>query len=123
MDDAARAALASDQLIDITTTGRTSGEPRRIEIMFQYDGANVWITGRPGRRGWYANLLAQPKFTLHLKQSLQRDLPATAHAIRDEAGRRSFFDAMRSRWPAAQGEFDIDKWMARSPLVRVEFEG
>lgn len=119
-DQAVRDALAKDQLIDITTTGRTSGEARRIEIMFQYDGENVWITGRPGRRSWYANLVAHPDFTLHLKQSVQRDIPARAHPIRDEAARRAFFERVRERWPAEQGEFEIDKWMERSPLVRVE---
>ncbi|HWO94350.1 MAG TPA: nitroreductase family deazaflavin-dependent oxidoreductase [Dehalococcoidia bacterium] len=120
MDDTVREALANDRLIDITTTGRKTGEPRRIEIMFMYDGQDMYLTGRPGRRGWYANLLAQPSFTVHLKQSLQRDIPALAHPIRGEAERRAFFEGVASRWPADQGEFEMDKWLARSPLVRVE---
>ncbi len=121
MDDAMRQALSKDVLIDITTTGRKSGEPRRIEIMFTYDGENTYLTGRPGRRSWYANLVANPRFTFHLKQSLQRDLPAVAHPIRDEAARRAFFTRVQERWPASQGEFEFEKWMTRSPLVRVEF--
>jgi deazaflavin-dependent oxidoreductase (nitroreductase family) len=71
-------ALKSDNLIDITTTGKKTGSPRRIEIAFHnFDGA-LYITGLPGKRDWYANLLAQPRFTFHLKQSAHADLPAIA---------------------------------------------
>ena len=55
-------ALQDDRLIDITTTGRKSGEPHRIEIGFHFVDGHVYITGRPGLRGWYANLLANPDF-------------------------------------------------------------
>ncbi len=34
MDKKAKQALAQDQVIDITTIGRKSGQPRRIEIWF-----------------------------------------------------------------------------------------
>ena len=40
MNDEVKAALASGKVIDITTTGRKSGEARRIEIWFRnLDGA------------------------------------------------------------------------------------
>ena len=42
-------ALREDRVIDITTTGRKSGQPRRIEIWFHnLDGA-LYLTGLPGR--------------------------------------------------------------------------
>ncbi len=49
MDETASRALATDRVIDITTTGRTSGAPRRIEIWFHRVGDTVYITGTPGR--------------------------------------------------------------------------
>ena len=58
--DIVREELADDLTIDITTTGRRSGQARRIEIwMLDVDG-RFFITGTPGRRDWLANLLADP---------------------------------------------------------------
>ncbi len=118
MDAAIQEALSKDRLVDITTTGRKTGEPRRIEIAFAYDGETLHLTGKPGRRGWHANLRANPRFVLHLKQSVQRDIPAVAHRIDDEAERRAYFTRLAQKWPIITD--DIDKWVARSPLVRVE---
>ncbi len=42
----------------------------------------------PGRRGWAANLEAEPAFTFHLKNGVEADLPARATRIVDEAERR-----------------------------------
>ena len=42
-------ALVTDQVIDITTTGRRSGQPRRIEIWFHNLDGRLYITGTPGR--------------------------------------------------------------------------
>src|ERR1700761_8350906 len=85
-------ALATDQVIDITTIGRTSGEPRRIEIWFHRVDGRYYITGTPDRpRSWYANLVANPAFTFHLKQSATADLPATARPITERAERERVF--------------------------------
>ena len=70
MDERVHQALAIDRTIDITTTGRSSGLPRRIETWFYRVDDQIYMTGSPGRRDWYANLLANPDFTFHLKQSV-----------------------------------------------------
>ena len=36
-----------DRTIDITTTGRRSGKPRRIEIVFYRLGEDVYLSGIP----------------------------------------------------------------------------
>ena len=74
-------ALAADRVIDITTTGRRTGEARRIEIWFHRIDGRYYITGTPGARGWYANLLEYPDFTFHLKESASADLPSNATAV------------------------------------------
>ena len=123
MDDSIRSALARGLTCDITTTGRTSGKPRRIEIWYFVIDGQVYITGTPGPRDWYANLLAQPRLVFHLKQGARADLPGRAIPITDPAERRRIMNAiMRSNsWFRAQ-EFDLDAWVAGSPLVAVEFE-
>jgi deazaflavin-dependent oxidoreductase (nitroreductase family) len=123
MDDRIRRALASGLTCDITTTGRTSGKPRRIEIWYVWAGERIYITGTPGPRDWYANMLAEPRFTFHVKEGAQADLPARATPITDLAERRRIMgDVMRNNsWFKAQ-HFDLDAWVAGSPLVEVEFD-
>ena len=70
-----REQLQHGHRVDITTVGRRSGNPHRIEIGFQNIGGTVYLSGVPGRRDWYANLLTNPEFTFHLKQSVSADLP------------------------------------------------
>ncbi len=83
MDETIREALRRDRTIDITTMGRASGLPRRMETWFYRVDDQIYLTGSPGRRDWYANLLHNPEFTFHLKQSVVADLPAKAAPITD----------------------------------------
>ena len=122
MSDAAK-ALAEDLVIDITTIGVKSGEPRRIEIWFHRIGGKYYITGSPGARGWYANLLERPDFTIHFKESAQVDLAATARAVTDPAEKRAVFQAAvdeRTRLAEFLADADIEDLVARSPLIEFE---
>ena len=50
VDERIQHALQNDRTIDITTAGRNSGQPRRIEIwMYRYDG-RIFLSGSPGTR-------------------------------------------------------------------------
>jgi hypothetical protein len=118
MDAQVQHALEQGGVIDITTKGRTTGQPRRIEIRFHHIGGQVYITGRPPRRrNWYANLLVHPEFTFHLKQGIHADLPARATPILDQAQRRAIIAAIHQKRGIDQ---DVEAWVERSPLVAVE---
>src|SRR5579883_2522524 len=121
MDEAVRQALARGGTIDITTTGRKTGQPRRIEIAFSNVDGTVYITGTPGRpRSWYANLRAHPEFTFHLKQDVMADLPARATAILDKEQRRAILSNILGRFAARSGRtYDLDDWVEHAPLVAV----
>jgi deazaflavin-dependent oxidoreductase (nitroreductase family) len=106
-------------VIDITTTGRKTGHPRRKEIWFHNVDGQLYITGSPGRRDWYANLLANPEFTFHLKRSTRADLPARATPIRDKVRRREIFQKMQQRLQR-QIDMNLEEWVERSPLVQVD---
>lgn len=119
MSDAAT-ALANDLVIDITTTGAKTGEPRRLEIWFHRIGGKYYITGSPGARGWYANLLDHPQFTIQFKETVQADLAAAARPVTDEAEKRQVFQAaVAEQTKLAQylADADIEDWVARSPLI------
>ena len=118
MDERVRQALANDRTIDITTTGRSSGLPRRIETWFYRVDGQIYLTGSPGRRDWYANLLANPDFTFHLKQGVVVDLPAYATPITDRDERRAIFERILSDLGGGQ---DLEAWLAGSPLMAVSF--
>ncbi|MEZ4860271.1 MAG: nitroreductase family deazaflavin-dependent oxidoreductase [Caldilineaceae bacterium] len=116
-------ALRTDQVIDITTKGRKSGEPRRIEIWFHNVDDRIYITGTPGKRNWYANLTANPHFTFHLKESIQADLPATARPITDPAERRTVLARITQKLNQTLNRTtDLETWVADSPLVEVTFD-
>ena len=119
-DPAVAAALAKDLVIDITTAGRASGELRRIEIWYHVVDGRYYITGRPGPRSWYANLLAEPKLTFHLKESAQADLPATARPVTDPEEKRGVF-LNAPKLAEYISEANVQEWVEGSPLIEVVF--
>jgi hypothetical protein len=118
MDERIQHALAHDRTIDITTRGRKTGQLHRTEIWFHYIDGLVYITGTPGRRDWYANLLAHPDFSFHLKRRVKADLPAKATPILDLARRRAIIASIHQKLGGSRG---LDAWVEGSPLVEVEF--
>ena len=121
LDDKIRHALQTDSTIDITTIGRQSGQPRRMEIWFRQVDGRIYITGTPGTRDWYANLRRNPHFTFHLKESLRADLPAQARFIADADERRRILSAPEMGWYHRQVK-SVEELVAGSPLVEVLFE-
>ncbi len=118
MNETIRRALATDRTIDITTVGRASGQPRRIETWFYRVGDRFFLSGSPGKRDWYANLLAEPRFTFHLKRSVVADLPARALPIPDPTARR---EIMAMILADLNQPSDLEAWVAGSPLLEIVF--
>ncbi len=119
MDHTIRQALARSHTIDITTNGRRTGPPRRIEIVFfNFDG-RIYISGRPSprRRSWLANIEADPSVTFHLKGAVHADLPGTAREITDPVERREILGQGRP----GLGSDRLDRMVAESPLIEVSF--
>lgn len=117
--DVVRDELRDDPTVDVTTTGRRSGLPRRIEIwMLDVDG-RFFITGTPGRRDWLANLVEQPELIVHLKRHAQRDLPARAELVADPATRRRVLEHLNAHWYRTQTP--VDELVATAPMVEVTF--
>lgn len=122
MDDSIRRALTHGGVIDITTTGRRTGEPRRLEIVYHVIGGRIYISGRPNpnrRRSWLANLEAHPEFTVHLKGAVKADLPAAARIVTDESERRRILAEVARAWSRT----DVDAMVAGSPLIEITIAG
>lgn len=112
-------ALAQGGDIDITTTGRSSGQPRRVEIVYFNVDGRVYITGSPGSRAWLANLKADPRLTFHLKRGVVADLAATARIVTGEAERRSVVEIACNAWNRPD---EVEAFAAGSPVIEVLFE-
>ena len=118
MDEAIRRALSRGHTIDITTTGRRSGLPRRIELVFHNFDGRLFLSGIPShrKRSWIANMEANPNFTFHLKgPGASADLPAVARVITDESERRAIMPLVANAW----GRGDLEAMIAHSPLAEV----
>ena len=114
-----RLLIKNDEVVDITTIGRKTGNARRIEIRLHALEEKLYITGRPGRpRSWYANMLASPKFVLHLKLDRKRDVPCKAIPITEEKARRNLFQSMLSQ-EKSMAHVVVDEWTVAAPLVEV----
>ncbi len=111
-------ALQNDLVVDITTTGRSSGEPRRIEIWLRPLGDHYVIAGSPGTRDWLANMKANPAFTVHLKKAVTADLPAVARVLIDPEEKRRVIETME---PHPESDA-VDEWVANSAVVEVRIE-
>ena len=109
-------ALHRSQVIDLTTTGRRTGRPRKIEIFLHDKDGLLFISGMPRAdrtRDWIHNITADPQVVVHLKQRIAVDIPATARVVADPAERRPLMAAAAERW----GRTDVDEMVQHSPLV------
>lgn len=122
MDDRIRTALGRSQVIDLTTTGRRSGEARRIEIYLHNLDGRLVISGMPNPRvrAWLHNLEADPSLVIHLKGGdVTADLAGTARVVTDPAERRALLEGVARNW----NRTDVDVMVEQSPLVDVTIPG
>ncbi len=118
LEDRVAQALGRGGALDITTTGRRSGQRRRIELVYHNVDGRILISGRPGfPRSWIANLRANPRFTFHLKRGVRADLPATARVITDRAERERLLRPIAEGW-----RISLAVMVASAPLVEVTFD-
>src|SRR5262245_51785486 len=118
--DVLRRELGDGPTVEISTTGRRTGQPHRIEIwMLEVDG-RFFITGTPGRRDWLANVTADPRLVVHLERYGQDDLQARATPVTDPATRRRVLQDAAAEWYRTQASLDV--LVDRSPMIEVTIE-
>ena len=122
MDARVKEALDRGGIADITTTGRKTGLPRRVEIYFhQFDG-EYYLTGRPGfKRDWEANIKAHPEFTLNLKRGVTADVPVIGETEADPEKRGVIiFRALTESWGSEpdRARAHLDHYVETAPFIR-----
>src|SRR5262245_28776457 len=115
MIDQVRAAVSKEPTIDITTTGRHSGDARRIEIWMLVIEERFFITGSPGPRGWLANVRNDPRVVVHVKNGMQADLVAWGRIVTDDATREMVLSHDSAQWYRTQAP--LERLMRESPMI------
>ena len=122
MDTAIAAALGRSQVIDLTTTGRKTGEARRIEIYLHNLDGQLVISGMPNpdrTRAWIHNVDADAAVTIHLKADVVADVPGVARIVTDPAERAELLAGVARNW----NRTDLDAMQEHSPLMVITVEG
>lgn len=125
MEQEVREAMNRGGIADITTTGRKTGQPRRIEIYFHHFDGEYFLTGRPSgrKRDWEANIESNPEFTLHLKRGISADVEVRGEREPDPEERgRVLRRALIESWdsPPAGVDKALHEWVENSPFIKFE---
>ena len=109
--------LADESFCYLTTTGRVTGRPHRIEIWFAGQGSTLYmLSGGRDRSDWVKNLVRTPETTVRIDTT---EFPGRARVVNDEAedalARRLLLEKYE---PAYSG--DLSDWGRTALPVAVE---
>ena len=113
-------ALGSEDYLYLTTKGRVSGTPHRIEIWFALSGATAYLLSGGGERSdWVRNLRADPSVGVRIGD---RDLTATARVVdpateEDDLARRLVFDKYARGYSG-----DLTDWRASALPIALDLD-
>ncbi len=115
-------ALATLDVCYVTTTGRRTGRPHRIEIWFGLDGGVLYlISGNGPGADWFRNLQAEPEVTVELGDEVRR---ATARVVTDAGERRRVGELMGAKHAGWRGDPDIgltfEAWCFEVPVAAID---
>jgi deazaflavin-dependent oxidoreductase (nitroreductase family) len=112
------AALAEAAFCYLTTRGRPSGTPHRIEIWFVAHDDGAYLLSDGTAADWYRNLVRDPNVTLEIADE-RRDTTARPVAATDPSN-GVVRPAMVAKYQSGSDD-DLVAWSQRAALVRVEW--
>jgi len=113
------AELADTGYCYLTTIGRRSGAPHRIEIWFVAHEDGAYLLSDGGAADWYRNLEVTPAVTLEIagerRDTTARTVPA------DDPANEVVRPAMVAKYQAGYPQEDLMGWSREARLVRIEW--
>ena len=110
--------MAADDYCDLTTTGRRSGRPHRIEIWYAADGDTLYLLAGGGRSSdWVRNLEAEPAVSVEL-DGLVRSGRASIMDDADDRADRARALVFAKYQPRGHG--DLSRWRDTALPVAIE---
>jgi len=104
----------------LETTGRSSGEPREIEIWFAADGDRVYLLSGGGDRAhWIRNLRVDPAVRLRIGGRWLEGTARTVEGEEDEQHARELLASKYQGWPGVA----MSDWARTSLPVRIDLSG
>ena len=105
-----------DSVCYLTTTGRLSGRPHRIEIWFLEDETTVYLFSGGGERSdWVGNLRREPQ--VHLELPGRAPQPCRASIVEDvDIDLRRHMDA---KYHGTRPDELLTEWAQHSTVVRL----
>ena len=113
-------AVAADDYCYLTTTGRRTGRPHRIEIWYAVEGQALYLLAGGGRSSdWVRNLEADPSVSLELGDD---ELATRARVVADgdeaERARTLLFEKYQPR-----NDGDLTTWRQRALPIALDLRG
>ena len=109
--------FADEQYCYLTTTGRVTGRPHRIEIWFGLDGDTLYmLSGGHDRSDWVRNLRREPRVTVELGDAV---LAGQARVVGDEAEDGRARQLVHDKYAQSYGG-DLTNWRRTSLPVAVD---
>jgi deazaflavin-dependent oxidoreductase (nitroreductase family) len=108
--------VGNDRVCYLTTTGRRTGDPHRIEIWFlEHDGAVYLFSGGGESSDWVRNLRREPMVDLELPgRGAERYSAKVLDNPTDELRRR-----MDARYYGTDPDHQLTEWARRSTVVQL----
>jgi deazaflavin-dependent oxidoreductase (nitroreductase family) len=111
--------FADEQYCYLTTIGRVTGQPHRIEIWFAIDRDTLYMLGGGGDRSdWVKNLRRDPSVTVEIGTG---NFHGRARVVVDSAESERARALVHDKYaPGYRG--DLTSWRRRSLPIAVDFE-
>lgn len=110
--------MAGDDYCYVTTIGRTSGEPREIEIWFGVNGNFIYlISGAGEKSNWVKNMRANPNVNVRIRERTFKGLVHFMGADSEEGMVRTMMASKYQGWRAGHTFSD---WARAGLVVGIE---
>jgi deazaflavin-dependent oxidoreductase (nitroreductase family) len=117
LDADVRRVLEAAAEVELGTTGARSGELSTVPIWGWVVADRYVITGTPGPRDWFANVLQNPRVSVAVAG---RVLRGTAGVIDDPEFRERVFTAPETGWYLTQ--CSLEELVESAPMIEIEFD-
>jgi len=106
--------LSGAEYCYLTTVGRKTGKPHKIEIWFGLNGGTVYLlSGGMDKSDWVRNLLKDPNVTVRIAK---HTFPATARLVKDEKEEMLARAMLADKYKEREADGSLSEW-ARTALV------
>jgi len=111
--------LADVEFCYLTTHGRVSRSPHRIEIWFVAHDDGAYLLSNSPDADWYRNLVVEPNVTLEIDGEHRA---TTARPVAsDDAANVIVRPAMVAKYQAGYPQEDLREWSRTASLVRIDW--